>query len=267
MKKTMEFAGGSVKASTERHVGCLLIDNARRKNAVTAAMWRAIPQAVRWLITDGEARVIVLTGAGGADFCAGADISEFGEVRRDAATARIYESENSAAFAAIRGASVPSIALIRGICYGGGFGLAAAADLRIADTSARFCIPPAKLGLAYPADAVADLVRALGDQIARFALFTGEVMMPANLSRSGFLLECVAPDALDATVQTLADIIAANAPLSIRASKLAVRSIVEGEQSLANDAMTLGAATFESADYAEGRLAFAERRKPDFTGR
>lgn len=267
MKKAVEFADGMIRAAVTDHLGALMIDNVRRKNALTAAMWRAVPEAVRWLATDGEARVIILSGAGDTDFCAGADISEFGEVRRDSATARLYEAENSAAFAAIRCARVPTVASIRGICYGGGFGLAAAADLRISDRTARFCVPPAKLGLAYPADAVADLVRALGDQMARFALFTGAVMTPAQLQANGFLLDCVEPDTLEATVQALAQTIATNAPLSIRAAKLALRSLAEDEPSLAHDAILFGAATFDSADYAEGRKAFAERRKPLFQGR
>lgn len=271
MKKTTEvsaeFAGGNIKALSVNHVGTLLIDNAARKNAVSAAMWRAIPLAIRWLAVETKARAIVLQGAGATDFSAGADISEFGEVRRDAETARVYEAENSAAFAAIRSAPVPVIAAIRGICYGGGFGLAAACDIRIADPSARFCIPPAKLGLAYPVDAVRDIVTALGDQVARLALYTGQVMLPEKLEKSGFLLECVPTGALDAAAYSLAETIAANAPLSVLASKLAIRGVSEADEALSRDAMVLGTTTFESADYAEGRQAFAEKRKPRFTGR
>ncbi len=262
----MRFASDMLKASVHDHVGTLLIDNPRRKNAVTKTMWQAIPKAVRWLINEAGARVIILTGAGDTDFSAGADISEFAEVRRDAETARIYEAENSAAFSAVRQAPVPVIAVIRGICYGGGFGLAAAADLRLADSSARFCVPPARLGLAYPADAVHDIVSALGDQIARFALYTGEVMLPERLAMSGFLLECHPPEKLGPSAEALAATIAGNAPLSVRASKLAIRGASETDPVLISDAATLGAATFDSQDYAEGRLAFAEKRKPQFTG-
>jgi enoyl-CoA hydratase/carnithine racemase len=182
VKMVRELAGGMIKLSCMDHIGTILIDNPPRKNAVTAAMWRAIPEAVRWLVAEAGARVLILAGSGSTDFSAGADISEFGEVRRDTETARIYEAENSMAFAAIRTAPVPVIAMIRGICYGGGFGLAAACDLRVADSTARFCIPPARLGLAYPADAVGDILRALGDQNARFALFTGEVMRGLRFS-------------------------------------------------------------------------------------
>lgn len=261
------FASDMLKASVSEGVGTLLIDNPRRKNAVTLSMWRELPPAIRWLCNEAQARVILLKGAGETDFSAGADISEFAEVRRDATTARLYETENSAAFAAIRQAPVPVIAVIRGICYGGGFGLAAAADLRLADPTARFCVPPARLGLAYPADAVHDIVLSLGDQIARFALYTGEVLLPERLAMSGFLLECLPPERLDEAADAMASTIARNAPLSIRASKLAVRGASENDPVATADAAALGAATFESEDYAEGRRAFAERRKPLFTGR
>jgi enoyl-CoA hydratase/carnithine racemase len=261
------MSGGMIRILREGPVGTILLDNPARKNAVTAGMWRAIPDAVRWLVVEGGARVIILSGAGETDFSAGADISEFSEVRRDAETARIYEAENSAAFTAIRTAPVPVIARIRGICYGGGFGLAAASDLRLAEAGARFAIPPARLGLAYPADAVGDILRALGDQMARHALYTGEVMRAVDLAAGGFLLECPDADRLDARVDELARTIAANAPLSVRASKLAIRAFAENSDTAAQDAAALGAATFDSEDYAEGRRAFAERRRPQFTGR
>jgi enoyl-CoA hydratase/carnithine racemase len=267
MKQSMSFANGFIKAYCEAGTGLLVLDNPGRKNAVTAAMWRAIPEALHWLHVEGEARVIVLSGGGAADFSAGADISEFTELRKDAVTARIYEASNSRAFAAIREAPIPVIAAIRGVCYGGGFGLAAATDLRIAASDAVFAVPAARLGLAYPADAVQDFVRGLGSQMARRALFTGAAMKAPELLGCGFLCDVTQPDDLEQRVQILADTIAANAPLSLRASKLALRAVEQADDNLLREAEIIGAATFESADYREGRAAFAERRRPVFTGR
>nr|WP_316654024.1 enoyl-CoA hydratase-related protein [uncultured Gellertiella sp.] len=264
---TADFAGSLMRVACTDHKGVLVLDNPRRKNAVTAAMWRAIPAAIDALVEEAGARVIVITGAGAVDFSAGADISEFAEVRGDAVSAARYEAENAAAFAAIRAAPVPTIAVIRGICYGGGFGLAAACDLRLGDPTARFCIPPARLGLAYPVDAIRDIVTGLGNQMARLALYTGQVMHPEQLKEQGFLLDCIATDRLEQAASSLAETIAANAPLSIRASKLAIRGVSEADPALGRDAGIIGASTFDSADYAEGRQAFAERRKPHFTGR
>lgn len=267
MKQSNTLANGFIKAFCEAGTGLLVIDNPQRKNAVTAAMWRAIPDAIHWLHVEAGARVIVIAGGGDKDFSAGADISEFTELRKDAATARVYEASNSRAFAAIREAPVPVIAAVRGVCYGGGFGLAAAADLRLASSDAVFAVPAARLGLAYPADAVQDFVRGLGSQMARRALFTGSALQASELLASGFLLEMTEPDELDLRAQFLADTIAANAPLSLRASKLALRAVEEGDEDLLREAEIIGASTFESDDYREGRAAFAERRRPVFTGR
>ncbi|MDE1994942.1 MAG: enoyl-CoA hydratase, partial [Rhizobiaceae bacterium] len=145
-------------------------------------------------------------------------------------------------------------------------GIAAACDLRIGEKGARFAVPAVRLGLAYPADAVQDIVNALGPQMAKVALFTGAPVSADQMSTAGFLLEEIAPDAFDAEVSALARAIAANAPIALHASKLAVRAVVEQDSDLLREAEVIGAETFDSADYAEGRAAFAERRKPHFTG-
>lgn len=267
MKITSDFAGGRLKAACRDNIGTLVLDNPERKNAITLAMWRTIPEALHWLASEAGARVIVLAGAGEADFSAGADISEFPTVRKDAETARAYESANSAAFAAVRDCRVPVIAAVRGICYGGGFGLVAAADLRLADDTAVFAVPAARLGLAYPADAVIDFLLSLGPQQARKALYTGAAMNAETMAGNGFLLEVTPPGALDGGALELARSIAQNAPLSVQAAKFALRAAETGDAVLLSEASVMGASTFESADYAEGRAAFSQRRKPVFTGR
>lgn len=267
MIESCEWAQGRLRAAVSDAVGTLTINNPGRRNALDQAMWRAFPEAIDWLCGAGGARVCVLAGAAGTDFSAGADISEFDVVRRDAQTARLYEADNSAAFAAIREVPIPMIAAIRGICYGGGFGLAAACDLRLADRSARLAVPAARLGLAYPADAARDFHLALGPQMARKALFTGAPLPLEELLRCGFLLDLTETGALDAVAFALAGEIAENAPLSVRAAKLALRAAAQNDDALLVEADALGAATFESADYREGRAAFADRRKPQFTGR
>ena len=140
---------GLTVARDEAGVVTVAIDRPARKNALTFAMWRALGSLIREIGEDPATRCVVLRGAG-ADFCAGADIGEFETVRRDAQTARAYEASNSAAFAAIRHSPAPTIAAISGICFGGGFGGAAACDLRIATEDARFSVPAARGGGAAP---------------------------------------------------------------------------------------------------------------------
>lgn len=245
-------------------VATLAFDRPGRKNALTAALWAGLAGAASQAPSRG-ARVLVIRGAG-ADFCAGADISEFDTVRRDAATARAYEEVNSAAFAAIRDLPIPTIAAIRGICFGGGFGIAAACDLRIAADDAQFSVPAARLGLAYPQDAMADIVHACGPQMAKLLTFGAGRIDAARALGTGFLAEVTPAAGLDQRVAALAAAIAANAPLSVRASKAAIRAVLSGAPADIEAARALGAVTFDSADYAEGRAAFRDKRAPRFTG-
>jgi enoyl-CoA hydratase/carnithine racemase len=242
------------------------IDRPDKKNALTLSMWQALAAAFAEAGADPAVRVVVLTGAGD-DFCAGADIAEFGDLRGAAASARAYEAANSAAFRAIREAGVPTIAAIAGICFGGGFGIAAACDLRIATEDARFSVPAARLGLAYPQDAMQDIVRACGAQTARYLAFSAARLTAAQALAAGILLETVADrPALSARAGAVAAAIAANAPLSVRASKASIAAAESRDPAEAARARALGDATFDSADYAEGRQAFAERRAPRFSG-
>ena len=179
-----------LKTAVDGGVVTVTIDRPQRKNAMTQAMWREMARLFRAFADDDAVRAVVLRGAGG-DFCAGADIGEFETVRGSADSARLYESENSAAFAAVRDCPVPTIAAIGGICFGGGFGMAAACDIRIAAADAVFSVPAAKLGLAYPVDAMADIVHAVGPQVARHMAYSAARLDAAAALSAGFLLEVV----------------------------------------------------------------------------
>ncbi|MDO6964023.1 enoyl-CoA hydratase-related protein [Rhizobium alvei] len=259
------YAENRLRTRLEGLTGHIVMANPGRKNAVDQAMWASFPEAIDAL-TQAGARAIVLAGEG-TDFSAGADISEFDRVRRDTETALAYEALNSAAFRAVRQSPVPVIAAIAGICFGGGFGLAAAADIRIAEAGASFAVPAARLGLAYPADAIGDIVDALGTQWTKIALYTARRFSASELYDHGFLAEVTAVGGATSRAMDLAQTIAANAPLSIRASSLAIQAAINGDPTSFDAAVAAGAVTFDSADYAEGRKAFAEKRSPQFTGR
>ncbi|MGQ2909400.1 MAG: enoyl-CoA hydratase/isomerase family protein [Aliihoeflea sp.] len=247
------------------HVVSLEIARPEKKNALTEAMWLDLAEVLEALGKDADVRVIVLSGAGG-NFCAGADIAEFDTARRGARAA-VYEDANSRAFRAVRDCPLPTIAAVDGICFGGGFGLAAACDLRIASPGALFSVPAARLGLAYPVDAMADIVQALGAQLSRYMTYSAGRLDAATALALGFLLEMSdEPPAIDRALE-IARTIADNAPLSVRASKAAIRAVLTGDAGDIRKAGELGAATFASADYEEGRLAFADKRIPSFTGR
>ena len=244
------------------------IDNGARRNALDLAMWRALPDIFARLEADAAIRVVVVTGAGALPFCAGADISEFASVRATAEGGRAYEASNGAAFDAIAACAKPVIAAIRGFCLGGGMGLAAACDLRIASDDAVFAIPAARLGLGYPPTAMSYIVAAVGAQAARDLFFTARRIDAHEAKALGFLARLVSTGALDGEAMALARTIAANAPMTLRAAKAAIAQaagLPVAPGAAACDA--LAGASFDSADYAEGRAAFLAKRAPVFTGR
>lgn len=251
--------------SSDGPVTSVTINRPKKKNAISHAMWREFPKIIADFESDSNSRVLILSGHG-SDFSVGADISEFDDLRRDAHSAREYEQANSKAFSAFRHASKPTIAAIRGNCLGGGFGLAAACDLRLSTPDAAFSVPAARLGLAYPQDAMIDIVGSLGLQMAKYMTFSAARISAETAHGAGFLLEVIEGDRFDHHTAELAQSIARNAPLSIMASKAAIAATISRAPRDIDTAREMGSRTFESCDYDEGRKAFRERRKPVFSG-
>src|SRR5262249_5175889 len=147
-------------------IAWLVLRNPGRLNAVRLEMWQALPGGVRELDLDAAIRVLVLRGAGEEAFASGADISEFASRRKDAASAAAYEGVTATAFAALLAVEKPLVAMIQGVCVGGGLAIAACADLRIASDDARLALPAARLGLGYHQSGVERLVALLGPSAA-----------------------------------------------------------------------------------------------------
>jgi enoyl-CoA hydratase/carnithine racemase len=252
--------------SFDQAVATVAIDNPVKRNAFDLEMWKALPSIMRALDEDSRVRAVVLRGSGRSAFASGADIAEFETLRADAVGGRLYEAENEAAFWSVSHCSKPVIAMIRGFCLGGGFGLALACDLRIAADNAVFGIPAARLGIGYPPGAMKLVTAALGAAVAKDLFFTARRIDAVEAERLG-AVQRVVPDAeLEATTSSLALKIANNAPLTIAAAKAAIDESV-GLGRPDRDPVALADACFDSADAAEGRKAFLEKRIPVFTGR
>ena len=151
-----------IRIETAGGVATVLIDNAPRRNAFDYSMWSALPDVMRQLDAEEGVRVAVLRAAPSLPFCSGADISEFSTLRATAEGGRAYEQSNVEAFDALARLGKPVIAAIGGFCMGGGMGLAAACDLRVAADDAVFGIPAARLGVGYPPTAMHYVVAAVG---------------------------------------------------------------------------------------------------------
>ena len=172
------------------------------------------------------------------------------------------------AYEVIRGIEKPLVARVQGFAVGGGFELMQLCDLQIASAGARFAMTPARLGIGYTLHDVQLLVDRIGPRAAREMLFTGRLFDAAEAQRMGFVTRVVADEELDAAVDACAAEVAANAPLSIRAIKVAIGEALKppADRDRAR-CEALAAACNRSEDYREGQRAFAERRSPEFRGR
>lgn len=258
---------GSVRYSVENGVARLVLDQPHKLNAMTFEMWASLQGLVARAEADREVRVILVTGEGGRAFCAGADISQFGAQRDGDAATRAYDDAYLSGCAAIANASKPSVALIRGVCFGGGFGLAMSCDIRLARSDARFRVPAARLGLGYAYEGVRALVGKLGVGPVADLLLSARIVAGEEALRLGVVNALWGADVFEAEADAYLARMAVNAPLTLRAVKQTLNALLapEGEKDIdaANRAI---AACFTSADYKEGQRAFKEKREPAFTG-
>ncbi|GJM01719.1 MAG: enoyl-CoA hydratase [Rhodomicrobium sp.] len=249
------------------NIGRITLNAPDKLNALSEAMWGEVPKLVAAAEADERVRVIVLSGAGNRAFSAGADISEFAEARSGTRAAH-YNKLNNEAFEALQNCRKPTISEIRGFCLGGGFLLALSTDLRLAAHGASFSLPPARLGLGFDVRWISPIVKGAAPHFVKEMLFTGARYSASEVERFGLLNHVVDEAKLSDKVLELATTIAANAPLTLENVKSAIDGLAMNDQSIdfkAQDELTRRC--FDSEDYREGQAAFAEKRKPKFSGK
>jgi len=251
----------------ENGVGSIKLDNQAKRNAMTFEMWRDLPIVLDDFMADDDVRVVVLSGAGGKAFCAGADISQFEKNRSGEEATAIYNAAVSKASISLAELQKPTIAKIEGFCIGGGLGIALCCDLRIANDVSSYAVPAAKLGLGYGHEGLKRLVDIVGPSTAKEIFFTARQFTAHEALGMGLVNRVVSRAMLGSYVNDYTSRIAENAPLTIHAAKTVIHELVMPggpDEALCQKVVD---DCFASEDYQEGRRAFMEKRKPEFKRR
>jgi enoyl-CoA hydratase/carnithine racemase len=246
----------------------IVFDNLARHNALSVDMWGAVPSLLKQAEHDDRVRLVVFSGAGEKAFVSGADISQFEDQRAAKEAVKHYEALAEDALMGIYRFPKPTIACIRGWCIGGGVNVAISCDIRLAASDAVFSIPAARLGLGYRYSALKNLVDLIGVGPAKDLFFTARRIDAAEALRLGLVTRTAAVAELPALLDEYVRSISENAPLTVQAGKAIISEILKPSPELdmqrCRDLIT---GCFESEDYAEGRRAFMDKRRPVFKGR
>lgn len=255
----------SIHVEVEGHVATVRLDGPERHNVLDLAGWQSVARVFKDLGDRDDLRCAVIRGTGGRAFSAGSDIAAFSSQRDTPADVRTYSAAISEALRAIRDCRHPTLAIVEGLCVGGGLEVAVCCDLRVCEESSRFGAPINRLGLTMSHDELEPLVGLLGVGPVLEILLTGDLIDSDRALATG-LVNRVYPDGRAvAGGYELATRVAQGAPLVNRWHKRFIRRLsdpaplAEAEREEAHEA-------FETDDYREGRTSFLEKREPEFRG-
>ena len=246
-------------------IATVRLDGPAKHNVLDVDGWRAVTEAFGEVSEQDKVHCVGVRGTGGRAFSAGSDIAAFAQQRDAPEDVRRYSAAISEAMAAVRSCRHPTVAIIEGLCVGGGLEIAACCDLRVCGESSRFGAPINRLGLTMSHDELEPLLRLLGPGPVLEILLSGE-LIDAERAKAVGLVNRVWPDA--AVVEQgygLVARIAAGAPLVNRWHKKFIQRLLEKSQ-LTDEEREEAHDAFETEDYREGRSAFLEKRDPRFRG-
>jgi enoyl-CoA hydratase/carnithine racemase len=254
-----------VLVSRDGPIITLTFNRPEARNAMTWGMYQRLYEVCEEVDADDSVRVLVLRGAGGKAFVAGTDISQFTEFK-GAEDGLKYERDGDKRSGRIARVKKPVIAQLEGVAVGGGFGIAAGADIRIGTPDARFGVPIARtLGNCLSMKNYATFMDLIGSSRLKEMIFTGRLLSAEEALAAGFLHQIVPAGEIEARVREIAAKVASHAPITLAVTKEAIRRIQESRA--LPDGDDLVAKTYGSADFREGVRAFVEKRPPRWTGK
>jgi enoyl-CoA hydratase/carnithine racemase len=252
---------------TDGPVATLTFNRPEARNAMTWEMYDDLVAACERVDSDNAIRVLVFRGAGGKAFVAGTDIAQFQNFKnRDDGVK--YEERLDGVLDRLERVTKPTIAQVEGVAAGGGCAIALTCDLRVATPEASFGIPIARtLGNCLSGTSYSRLLDIMGPGAVKDMLFTGRLIGGAEAHSLGIVNRLVPGGEIEATVRALAAGIAANAPLTLRATKEMIRRVLAKRRLAAGADADMVEMCYTSEDFREGVTAFLAKRKPVWTGR
>ena len=247
-------------------IATVTLNRPEKLNAMTKPMWRRLGEVMGELSADDQVRCIVVTGAGMKSFSPGNDISEFETERSNVEQARAYGKILHRTLDTIRACRHPTVAMIRGICVGGGLEIAGLCDLRICGESSRFGIPINRLGLVMAYPEIEVLIGLVGRSAALEILLEGRVFGADEAKEMGLVSRVVADGDVEKEALAAAGRIADGAPLVARWHKKFARRLAEPAP-LSAEELDEGYACYGTEDFQTGVKAFLAKTKPRFEGR
>ena len=247
-------------------IATVVLNRPDKLNAMTKSMWWRLGEVIEGLSGEDGLRCLVLRGAGGKAFCPGNDISEFTTNRSNPEQAKAYGDILHRTLGTLKNCRHPTVALIEGICVGGGLEIAALCDLRICGESSRFGVPINRLGLVMAYPEIAGLRDLVGPATTLEILLEGRVFGAEEALAKGLVTRIVADDRVEAEAYETAARIAAGAPLVARWHKKFLRRL-ERPEPLTEAERDEGYTCYETGDFRIGYRSFLEKKKPQFEGR
>ena len=252
---------------TRGPVATLTFNRPEARNAMTWEMYQALVDACDRVDNDDDVRVWILRGAGGKAFVAGTDIKQF-ERFRELDDGIAYERRIDEILDRLERVAKPTIALVQGVAAGGGCAIALTCDLRVATPDSTFGIPIARtLGNCLSGASCSRLVDLMGPGLVKDILFTGRFMDGVEAHARGLVTQLEPAATIDREVEAYAARIATHAPLTLRATKEAVRRILAGRRLNPGEDQDLITMCYNSSDFREGVDAFLSKRAPKWTGK